>query len=45
MPFTPFMPVQIFIRAAKMKEDIFLFVQNYQKWIKNYFFSIYANIL
>ena len=26
----PFMPVQIFIQAAKMEEDIFyLFVQNY----------------
>ena len=33
------MPVQIFIQAAKMEKDIFyLFVQNYQKLIKNYLY-------
>ena len=32
----PFMPVQIFIQAAKMKEEIFLSIQNDQKWIKNF---------
>jgi hypothetical protein len=32
MPLMPFMPLQIFIQAAKSEEDIFyLFVQNYQK--------------
>jgi hypothetical protein len=31
MPLMPFMPVQIFIQAAKMKEEIFLSVQNDQK--------------
>ena len=33
-----------FYISAKMEEDIFyLFVQNYQKWIKKLFILIYAN--